>query len=74
MGSFNGLFSTLMESRASSFLMVHNHPSGSVMPSKADLFFTWKVSSRCIDLGIDLIDHFIVADRSLLSMRRAGLL
>ena len=41
--------------------MVHNHPSGVVEPSKKDIIITKKVLEAADILGIQLIDHVIIA-------------
>lgn len=46
---------------AASFIIVHNHPTGDTTPSKEDIEFTQRLS-KCGDLlGIELLDHVIVA-------------
>ncbi len=54
---------------ASGVLIAHNHPGGSKTPSSAD----WNITSRLHGagelLGIDLLDHIIVADGNVVSLR-----
>ncbi len=54
---------------ASRVLLAHNHPGGSTTPSKAD----WDITHRLLQagklLGIDLVDHIIVADGVVISLR-----
>jgi DNA repair protein RadC len=45
-----------------SFLLAHNHPSGSTKPSSEDLWFTQKMVQAAEFIGIRLIDHVIVTD------------
>jgi DNA repair protein RadC len=42
--------------------VVHNHPSGQINPSKADINITQKLKLACDVIGISLLDHVIVAD------------
>ena len=47
-------------SNAASVIMVHCHPSGKLLPSKADTMFTDRMSKVCELVGIPLLDHLIV--------------
>ena len=59
---------------ATSIIMVHNHPSGDVTPSRADIEVTKKVGEALGALDIKLIDHFIVSKNSVFSFNDHGLL
>ncbi len=45
---------------ASSFICVHNHPSGSILPSKMDKILTNQLNELGKNMGIPLIDHLII--------------
>lgn len=47
-------------SNAASMIMIHNHPSGNLTPSKADTIVTARMLKTCELIGIPLIDHIIV--------------
>ncbi len=47
---------------ASSFICMHNHPSGDVIPSKADVELTNTLLEIGRIQGIELLDHIIVSD------------
>lgn len=47
-------------SNASSVIMLHNHPSNNLVPSKNDMAATRKIISSCNALGIGVLDHIIV--------------
>lgn len=47
-------------SNASQMLLVHNHPSGSVQPSKNDIEVTGRMQEIGTLLGIPVLDHVIV--------------
>ena len=47
---------------ASSFVCIHNHPSGDLIPSKADLEITKTLVEIGRMQGIDLVDHLIISD------------
>ena len=53
----------------SSIIIVHNHPSGVLTPSKEDLDVTKRIADAGKIIGIKLIDHVIVSERSFLSMK-----
>ena len=51
-----------LDKQASGIIMVHNHPSGSPRPGKADLEQTRILKSALDTFGISLLDHIIVCD------------
>jgi DNA repair protein RadC len=56
---------TALREAASSFIMVHNHPSGDPTPSEEDIVFTRAVAAGGGAVGTPLVDHVIIArDRS----------
>ncbi|MFU2164187.1 RadC family protein [Streptococcus pluranimalium] len=54
---------------ATSLILVHNHPSGTVDPSENDLRFTEKLKRCCDDMGVVLLDHLIIGRRDYYSFR-----
>lgn len=59
---------------ASSVIICHNHPSGTVEPSKEDIKTTQQLIAAGILLGIPLRDHFIVTKGGYFSFRERGLI
>ena len=57
---------------AKAVILAHNHPSGSTNPSKADINVTRKVKDVLEMLGINLLDHIIVAHDNTYSMADNG--
>lgn len=51
-------------SNASSIIAIHNHPSGSVKPSKEDKLVTRRLRECGNLLGIELLDHIIIGGTS----------
>lgn len=51
----------LLESKCTGFIMAHNHPSGGVQPSQADIILTKKVHEAANLFEIKMLDHIIVA-------------
>lgn len=54
---------------ATSMILVHNHPSGTVEPSDNDLRFTEKLKRCCDDMGMILLDHLIIGQKDYFSFR-----
>ena len=63
-----------LELAASSCLLVHNHPTGSATPSRADIDMTRLVVEAGRALGIAIHDHFLVAGDSVVSFKGLGLM
>lgn len=63
-----------LELGACSIILVHNHPSGDVKPSRADVEVTQQIVSAAGVLGIAVHDHIIVADNAHFSFKAKGLL
>jgi DNA repair protein RadC len=59
---------------AASVVLAHNHPSGSVQPSRADEYLTQNLKSALALLDIRVLDHVIVAQGQTLSMAEKGLM
>lgn len=53
--------------------IAHNHPSGSALPSSADISTTKTISETLLSVGVHLIDHFIVTDDDYVSLRESGI-
>lgn len=62
-------------SNASSILMFHNHPAGSLTPSKEDIAITNRMQQVCMMVGIPMLDHIILGqDNFYYSFREKGVL
>lgn len=59
---------------AVAFILVHNHPSGDVTPSKADIEITRSLAYICKNLNITLYDHIIVGEKGVASFKQLNLL
>jgi len=66
------VFSPALRLPASSVIVVHNHPSGSIRPSKEDLHVTKKLLQAGELLGVNLLDHLIVTKNQHASLREMG--
>ncbi len=52
---------------ATSFILLHNHPSGDPRPSQQDISFTDRLKKACSLLDVQLLDHIIIGDESFFS-------
>lgn len=53
-----------LQTSASGFILVHNHPSGDATPSVEDVRFTRAVAAAAVVIGVPLLDHVVVAGSS----------
>lgn len=63
-----------LKTASTSIIISHNHPSGNLKPSEADINLTGKIKSACAFLDINLLDHIIITDESYLSFADDGML
>jgi DNA repair protein RadC len=63
-----------VEKLASSIVLCHNHPSGNLTPSKADINITRKLKEAAELMDIKMLDHIIVADNTYFSFTDEGVL
>jgi DNA repair protein RadC len=68
------VFQPAVECSAASVILVHNHPSGDAEPSREDLLLTKRLVSAGEIMGIDVLDHVIVAKRSFVSLKERKLM
>ena len=59
---------------AAAVVLAHNHPSGTVQPSAADIALTQTLRTALGLLDVRVLDHIIVAPGQALSMAEKGLL
>ncbi|UCF79385.1 MAG: DNA repair protein RadC [Candidatus Eiseniibacteriota bacterium] len=68
------VFQPAVECSAASVILVHNHPSGDAEPSREDLLLTKRLVAAGEIMGIDVLDHVIVARRSFVSLKERKLM
>jgi DNA repair protein RadC len=66
------LFREPIRQNAPSVVFVHNHPSGDPSPSADDVVFTQQAVDAGRLLQIEVLDHIIIGDRQLYSMKLNG--
>lgn len=67
------IFKSAIDNLASSIVLLHNHPSGNIKPSKEDIRLTQKVKEACEFMDVNLLDHIIIANKNYLSFIDEGL-
>jgi len=82
--SSGGLTSTIADPRmilrgalevaATGIVLCHNHPSGSLKPSRADEALTQRIKQGAALIDINIIDHIIVSNEGYFSFADEGLL
>jgi len=55
-------FRTAVALNMASVILVHNHPSGDPAPSAEDRAVTHRLQAAADILGLDILDHIIIAD------------
>ena len=65
---------TALRYQASSVILAHNHPGGSLKPSTADIEVTRKIVDALKTISISVVDHMIAAGSGYYSFAENGLL
>jgi DNA repair protein RadC len=66
------VFREAMLAAAAGVIVFHNHPSGDARPSPDDYLLTRRLAAAGELMGIDLVDHLILADNTYFSFREKG--
>lgn len=53
-------------------ILAHNHPSGDATPSKRDVAFTRALAAGLRTLEVVLLDHLVIAEEQVTSLRAMG--
>ena len=67
------IFKTAIGNHASSIIICHNHPSGNLKPSEADIKITKNIKEAGKIMEIPLLDHLIITDSGFYSFVDEGL-
>ena len=67
------VFKEAISASAASVIFAHNHPSGDTEASEDDVQLTKRLAEAGEIMGIDVLDHIIIGDKSYVSMKREGL-
>jgi DNA repair protein RadC len=68
------VFSIPLQKRATSLVLVHNHPSGILLPSTADEDMTDHLIQVGLIMQVPIVDHLIISESSYYSFKNTGLL
>lgn len=64
----------VLRHNAAAVVLAHNHPSGSVQPSRADVALTQTLKTALSMMDVRVLDHVIVGNTQALSMAERGLI
>lgn len=68
------LVKRILKYNAKSVILVHNHPSGSLKPSIADIDLTRKVKEALENIEIRMLDHLIISEKGHFSLLENGII
>lgn len=68
------IFKQALQSLASGIILSHNHPSGNLKPSKADINITNKIKTAGQSLEINVHDHLIISEQGYYSFADEGIM
>lgn len=68
------IFKLALEQNAASMILCHNHPSGNLKPSEADIKLTRKLKDAGQMLDMPVLDHLIIGDEKYYSFADEGML
>lgn len=68
------IFQDALLSNATGIVLCHNHPSGNIKPSEADIKITKEIKQAGEFLNIDILDHIILSEDSYYSFADNGFL
>lgn len=63
-----------LEIGAANIILVHNHPSGDVSPSRSDIELTQQIINAAKPLGINIHDHVIIGQNNHYSFKSKGVI
>lgn len=70
--NFKEIMSELLDSKCSSFIVVHNHPDESHLPSENDVISTSILKDKTEEFGMKLYDHVIIFKNGFYSFKEQG--
>lgn len=68
------VFRAAIKRSSASILCAHNHPSGDPTPSPEDIHLTNRLMEAGQIIGIDVLDHIVIGDRTFVSLKEQGLM
>ncbi|HDX9007360.1 TPA: hypothetical protein RQO57_004439 [Aeromonas dhakensis] len=68
------IIKVVLDVNAAAVICAHNHPSGYIAPSMADINITEQIKTALDTIGVRLLDHFIVGGGKVYSFAGRGIL
>lgn len=68
------IFKSAIDKLASSIIIAHNHPSGNLRPSQADIKLTKNIRDAGLLLEVSVLDHIIIAGEAYFSFADDGII
>ena len=68
------LFKKALELSSVAVILCHNHPSGSLKPSKSDIDLTKKIQQAGKSLDIKILDHLLITEKAYFSFADSKLI
>lgn len=68
------LYAAILLANAPAFIICHNHPSGIMRPSSADIELTEKIKKGAELLDLKLLDHLIISETEYFSFTEGGIM
>jgi len=65
------VFREALGARAAALIAFHNHPSGDPTPTGDDVELTRRLASAGTIIGVDVVDHLVLADTRYSSIRNS---
>lgn len=66
------VFKAAILNNSASIIASHQHPSGDPKPSQEDIHITRRIAESGKIIGIELLDHIILGDKSQMSLKEKG--
>ena len=67
--SIRSVFEVVIESKAATVVLVHNHPGGQALPSQSDLDATKRLAEALKGINVYLADHILLEDNDYVSLK-----
>ena len=68
------IFKAALDNKASSLILCHNHPSGNIKPSDADIRLTKNLVEAGKVIEISVLDHVIITQEAFFSFADEGMM
>ncbi|MBW6460200.1 MAG: DNA repair protein RadC [Bacteroidales bacterium] len=68
------IYKIALDHNASSIILCHNHPSGNIQPSEADIRLTRKLKEAGLLLDLPVLDHLIIGGEAYFSFADEGMI